>query len=118
MLFINYEMNQLYPHHVDNVQELRQIYSASVKCSHLMSCDGVEWSVSTHAPDLNTVVVASTGQVPAIRRPGETTHLLIVTSESGDLVLRHSHVMEDNVSFSATTGQDVLVPGETCNSKQ
>lgn len=56
-------------------------------------------------PNEHPVVIASTGQVPAIWGPPQPTYLLGVTSEWADVMFCHPHIMMMNVSWSWATAE-------------
>jgi len=81
--------------------------------SGLVGGDGVEGGVASRGPDLDTVVIAATGQGLAVLGPGEPAHLLLVPGQAGHLMLGHPHVMEHHNAVTTSAGQDVLVPVQT-----
>lgn len=83
--------------------------------SGLVGRDGVEGGVASSGPDLDTVVVAATGQGLAVLGPGQAAHLLLVPGQPGHLVLGHSHVMEHHHAITTPAGQNVLVPVQTAH---
>lgn len=56
-------------------------------------------------PDVHQVVIATTGQVAAIWRPLESTHLLCVASKCGHMMLSHSDIMVVDVASPCPTAE-------------
>lgn len=67
-------------------------------------------------PDVEHVVVATRGELAAIRGPLQSTDLLGVGSEDGHGVVGNTDIMVDDVGITASRGQDeVVVPGKGTN---
>lgn len=49
-------------------------------------------------PDVHQIVVATTGQVAAVERPFESTHLLCVASKGSHVMLSHSDIVVMDVA--------------------
>ena len=64
-------------------------------------------------PDTEDIIIATTSQVPSIWGPAETTYLLRVVAQSGNVVLRNSYIMMVDTARSGAAGiQDRII---TCD---
>lgn len=81
---------------------IQGLWSGVVPCSSL--------------PNIEHVVIATTGQVFSIRAPFKTTHFLSMCVYGWDNVLPLPNIVMDNLPTSATAAHNVVVPAERTNS--
>ena len=66
-------------------------------------------------PHHELIIVPAAGQLTVVAVPTEAAHLLLVTDEAAEPVLRGAHVAVVDESVSRARRQDVGVPGEGAN---
>lgn len=77
-----------------------------------------EWRSIAWRPNVQDVIVASAGQVSAVRWPLQPADLLGVTAQGGHVVIRHPNVVVVDEAAPWSTAQDVRVPGKGTHSRR